>query len=1167
MAVQSINIQDRTVSHYKRIFSDHTPSEITLPQLAKIITDPARKDQLRAIRTLKATDRKAYDAAKKKLPLFTASATFFDGKGKKNGSKMDTGRKLDNLKHYNGLIQLDFDDLTPEAVHQHREALEQQPFVVMVFESIGASGIKAIALTDNTNPEDHYRYYWSLLKHFRKLGMELDRSCSDYTRAFFIPYSDFLYTNWTATPFNTPITQKELEHLSKTKKTSTKKQNINSADSSTVSRPPSTVQPQTLSTVANLDNGSNTTVHAHSPDSEKFALALHICQKDPRFSLADGERHRSIRLYLGIMCANMGIDKNSAISFINQHTDHLSRCTRCIDNAYDTATFNSFDWNQAPTGRHTPAQGANPVNPKMDFDKKETILQYIATKYANAIHEKGNANAYNKLYKTHKINPETIKHFGIGYDDNTIHTLLKTDGLDLQAATELGILDKNGTPRLKERIIYPITDQEGKIKGFAAQSIFSPEHRAKHDIPLYLYTTPIKGFFQRENLMFGYSQASNHIKQSNEAIIATSYTETMLAHQHHIPNTICTINTPIADIQVEKLTKLTENITIAAPITTATLTNFEELMKKFLDRKSLIKIFQLPPDRTLQSHLQTEHSIPDRIDAILQYAELKTAFTENLPFERNRALDQITNIISYIPQRDTRNLYLKTLAKKIKNATQDELERKLKRVLDIRETEKQGKAKIKAASPSDAKNYIRVGTTYYKKVLNYSKKLGQTELQLVKWKIEAIKHDYEQKAGIKKFTHLIKSYDNFAVAPDFKNPQEVIHIQDKTLGVTSKLYNLCRPLSHTPKPGEFPTIQKLLIHLFGRDEAGNIVSQWNHQAIGDPLTMIKDCYRLKLQIPTHILPIPCIVSHEQETGKSTILKFNKYLLGGNATVIGNQHLEDRFNASYADKLIVGVDETALDLEKRTIKEKIKRMTTDDKIHLERKGVDTEELDWYGWLWFASNNEYDFLKMEESDKRFWIIKAHPITEKDPAFNQKLIEEIPAFLHWALNTPIFHPEKTRIWFDDQLIITDQMREVIEETRGLLDKSIINLVRETFELYNIASFKMPLDKLTEQLNEGSKYKHDKERIRSWLYRHKGMKPTRKAMRCKFPLYYDDMGPEREASEPTHDMIVWYTRTGKPYIFKIEDWFTKHEIETLFEADDAYMRYNEKINVDEIF
>src|SRR5205085_128408 len=95
-----------------------------------------------------------------------------------------------------------------------------------------------------------------------------------------------------------------------------------------------------------------------------------------------------------------------------------------------------------------------------------------------------------------------------------------------------------------------------------------------------------------------------------------------------------------------------------------------------------------------------------------------------------------------------------------------------------------------------------------------------------------------------------------------------------------------------------------------------------------------DYMQLLYTRPTQKLPILCLVSRENETGKSTFAMLLKNIFTANAAVVGNADLADNFNAHWASKLLIVCDETKID--KQSVVEKVKSLSTADKIMMNAK---------------------------------------------------------------------------------------------------------------------------------------------------------------------------------------------------------------------------------------
>ncbi len=311
-----------------------------------------------------------------------------------------------------------------------------------------------------------------------------------------------------------------------------------------------------------------------------------------------------------------------------------------------------------------------------------------------------------------------------------------------------------------------------------------------------------------------------------------------------------------------------------------------------------------------------------------------------------------------------------------------------------------------------ASNYKRIGTDYYLYHDIYTAKRNPVKV-LKKWRKTTIKDDH----GPKVLEQIEKYYD-FVLVPD-----NTVNFQRNIMGC----YNIYEPMQHLPKEGDFKKVMTFLEHIFG-----------SYLEIGlDYLTLL-------YTKPAENLPALCLVSKEQKTGKTTFLKWLQKIYGDNAVILGNEDFGSNFNTAWVSKLVIGIDESFI--EKRIIKEKIKRLVTDDSILVENKGVDKVRRNFIGKFVLLSNNEDNFIQMEKEDNRFFVLKIPTVRDENPNILDELTAEIPAFLHFLKTREMYHKKKeSRLWFKPELYITDVFRRVVKNTKTVIEKSIIEYLAE--------------------------------------------------------------------------------------------------------------------------
>lgn len=306
---------------------------------------------------------------------------------------------------------------------------------------------------------------------------------------------------------------------------------------------------------------------------------------------------------------------------------------------------------------------------------------------------------------------------------------------------------------------------------------------------------------------------------------------------------------------------------------------------------------------------------------------------------------------------------------------------------------------------------VRVGDKYYQ--------YTQTTFGTKEWLYrdpKALKEDNIRLSDLDK-------YHGFTVEPDFFDYQRDV---DGWL-------NLFKPLDYKPIEGQFPTIEKLFKHVFQE-----------HLEYG------YDRFSIILKYPKHQQPILVLVSSLQGTAKTTFLNFISMLFRGNSVVLNISEYAQQFNALYASKLCIGLDETLIS--DKSVKERLKKDSTSNKIQLRKMHTEHSTLPFYGKFTLCSNNEISFANIEEEDERFWIRKLKKIEDFDPNFEEKLAAEIPYFLyflnHRELSVPV---AQGRLWFTKEMLYTDALGDIVDNSKSDCAKDIEILFKDEFEKQN--------------------------------------------------------------------------------------------------------------------
>jgi hypothetical protein len=315
--------------------------------------------------------------------------------------------------------------------------------------------------------------------------------------------------------------------------------------------------------------------------------------------------------------------------------------------------------------------------------------------------------------------------------------------------------------------------------------------------------------------------------------------------------------------------------------------------------------------------------------------------------------------------------------------------------------------------------FVRIGVKYFKEITKPDRYGTKTPL-LKNWTKDEIKQDFGKEMMVR-----VQLYDDFIIEPNNE-------FYEKTY---KGFYNLYQPFIHKEK--EFDIEKDLdkvkwslgfMKHIFGEEQFH----------LG--MRYLKILYKH----PKKITPILVLVSEERMTGKSTFIDWLNAIFLDNLVIITPGHISSDFNESYAEKNIIAIEESRFDDAKAL--EKLKALSTQKSISVNRKHIPTFSLPFYGKLIITSNDESKFSKVDEAEIRYWVRKIPTVNGKaNHNILEDLIAEIPYFLYYLSQQEDVDFSVSRQGFTAEEIKTTALEIVKKESKSALRKEIEMYLQE--------------------------------------------------------------------------------------------------------------------------
>lgn len=268
-----------------------------------------------------------------------------------------------------------------------------------------------------------------------------------------------------------------------------------------------------------------------------------------------------------------------------------------------------------------------------------------------------------------------------------------------------------------------------------------------------------------------------------------------------------------------------------------------------------------------------------------------------------------------------------------------------------------------------------------------------------------------------------RHYTGFCNMPSHTDYQHEIETSN------GRFFNKYFPFEHEPKQGNCSTILDFVKHIFGVQ-----------------YEMGLDYIQLLLTIPTQKLPVLCLYSPENATGKSKFGELIAQIFKNNVVFINNDDLKSEFGLDrFADKLVAVCEETLLERKKDV--ERIKFISTaEEPLTINPKGMSAYQLHTYVKLMFFSNN-LRMIYASEQDERFWIVRVQKPKVSDADLMEKMIVEIPSFIHYLNNRTLSTKKESRMWFHPDSIRTETLEQVVRVNEHADVQELRNKVEDYF------------------------------------------------------------------------------------------------------------------------
>jgi DNA primase len=303
------------------------------------------------------------------------------------------------------------------------------------------------------------------------------------------------------------------------------------------------------------------------------------------------------------------------------------------------------------------------------------LLERTASFYETFLSDAPQAKRAREYLKERGLGEEVLGEFGVGCAPGTWDTILlrgqqagySTEELDAAGLVLKSQKGKGHYDRFRSRIVFPIRDARGRVQGFGARALL-PDQKPKY------VNSPEGELYSKRRTLYGIERARPQIVKTERAVVVEGYTDVIACHQAGIRDAVAIMGTAITPEQVKLLSAYANEAVLALDADRA---GREAMLRaqRVGGSRLRLRVARMPEGKDPADLLAGgDGASANAFRAALEAAEDLPVFHAHTllddadlssPSGRDRALDEVVEVIGAMPDSITREELMREVASRL----------------------------------------------------------------------------------------------------------------------------------------------------------------------------------------------------------------------------------------------------------------------------------------------------------------------------------------------------------------------------------------------------------------------------------------------------------------------------------------------------------------------
>jgi DNA primase len=190
-------------------------------------------------------------------------------------------------------------------------------------------------------------------------------------------------------------------------------------------------------------------------------------------------------------------------------------------------------------------------------DRLRALLERAAEFYSRVLWDSDAGATAREYLASRGLGEDVCREFRLGYAAGGARLAAGAlqEGYTQEELLAVGLVNRRGNDYFQRRIVFPLTDARGRVRGFQARKLHDDDRlQAKY------VNSPEGELFRKGDLLYGLDTARQAIAREDRAVVVEGNTDVIALRQAGFAPVVASMGTALTEAQLRELARLTKRL-------------------------------------------------------------------------------------------------------------------------------------------------------------------------------------------------------------------------------------------------------------------------------------------------------------------------------------------------------------------------------------------------------------------------------------------------------------------------------------------------------------------------------------------------------------------------------------------------------------------------------